>query len=52
MIALELLLPLSMRNFRLAAVAIIGLAVAAVKEWRTANRWDPERATPSLTPSD
>jgi hypothetical protein len=52
MIALELILPLSMRNFTLAAVAIIGLAVTVVKDWRTANRWDPERAAPSLTPSD
>jgi hypothetical protein len=44
MIALELFLPLSMRNFTLAAVAAIGLIVIVVNDWRTANRWARERA--------
>ena len=44
MIALELILPLSMRNVTLTAVAIGGLVTIVVKDWRTANRWDRERA--------
>jgi hypothetical protein len=44
MIALELILPLSMRNVTLTAVAIGGLVTIVVHDWRTANRWDRERA--------
>ena len=40
MIALELTLPLSIRNYTLSAVALIGLATIIVADWRTANRWD------------
>ena len=44
MIALELLLPVSIRNVALAAVAFIGLAAIIIADWRTANRWARERA--------
>jgi hypothetical protein len=44
MIVLELALPLSIRNFTLRAVALIGLAAIIVADWRTANRLDRERA--------
>src|SRR5688500_9084866 len=44
MIALELTLPLSIRNSTLGAVALVGLATIIVADWRTANRWDRERA--------
>ena len=51
MIALELILPLSLRNSTLTVVAIVGLAVTVVNDWRTANRLDRERGAGSLTPS-
>ena len=44
MIALEFMLPLSIRNFTLGAVALVGLAAILVADWRTANRWDRERS--------
>lgn len=47
MIALELALPLSIRNSALRAVAFIGLATVIVADWRTANRLDREHAANS-----
>ena len=52
MIALEFIVPLSLRNFTLAAVALSGLTVIVARDWRTATRWDRERAARHLTPSD
>jgi hypothetical protein len=45
MIALEFLLPLPVRNITLGAVALVGLSAIVVADWRTANRWDRERAS-------
>jgi hypothetical protein len=44
MIALELTLPLSMRNVALGTVALFGLPTIIALDWRAANRWDRERA--------
>ena len=44
MIALEFVLPLSVRNYVLGTVALVGLGVILVTDWRTANRCDRERA--------
>ena len=43
MVILELALPLSFRNQVLTGVAVVGLAVLVVADWRTANRWRRER---------
>ena len=45
MVFLELVLPLTIRNQVLATVAIVGLTVSVVMDWRTANRWRRERET-------
>jgi hypothetical protein len=38
MVALELVLPLAIRNQILSAVAVVGLAAIVVSNWRRANR--------------
>ena len=43
MVALEFVLPITIRNQVLATVAIVGLVVLIVASWRTANRWRRER---------
>jgi hypothetical protein len=43
MVALEFVLPLSVRNLTLATIAVVGLAVITVWNWRWANRLARER---------
>src|SRR5215203_1193013 len=43
MVLLELVLPLSIRNQVLATIAVVGLTLSVVMDWRTANRWRRER---------
>lgn len=47
MVALELVLPLSLRNSVLSAVAVVGLLIVITVNWRTANRWERERTVPA-----
>ena len=44
LVFLEFVVPLSMRVVTLRAVASIGFASIVVMDWRTANRWERERA--------
>jgi SdpI/YhfL family protein len=43
MVALEFVLPISIRTVVLRTVGIAGLGVIVVADWRTANRWRRER---------
>ncbi len=43
MVLLELVLPVAIRTPVLRTIAIVGLAVIVVADWRTANRWRRER---------
>jgi hypothetical protein len=43
MVALEFVLPLSVRNQTLQAIAVVGMASITIVDWRTANRWERER---------
>jgi hypothetical protein len=45
MVALEFVLPIAIRNQVLATVAMVGLPILTVVNWRTANRWRRERET-------
>src|SRR5579871_4417957 len=49
MIALEFVLPVAVRIGVLRAVAVAGLAVIVIADWRTANRWRDERARQQQT---
>jgi uncharacterized membrane protein len=44
MVVLEFVLPLSVRNQTLRAVAVVGLVSITVMDWRTASRWERERS--------
>jgi uncharacterized membrane protein len=44
LVLLELVLPPSVRIEVLRLIAIGGLALVVVADWRTANRWERERA--------
>jgi hypothetical protein len=46
MVALEFMLPASMRKVVLASIGWIGLVGITVADWRTANRWRRERERP------
>jgi hypothetical protein len=43
MVALEFLLPASARIPVLRSIALVGLSIIIVADWRTANRWARER---------
>jgi uncharacterized membrane protein len=45
MVALEFLLPRSVRTLVLATVGWVGLIGIMIADWRTANRWRRERGT-------
>ena len=44
MVVLEFVLPLSVRNQTLRAIAVVGLVSITITDWRTANRWERERS--------
>jgi hypothetical protein len=43
----EFVLPLSMRNEVLRAMASVGFAAIIILDWRTANRWERQRRAAS-----
>jgi len=43
MVALEFVLPLTLRRSVLAAIGWVGLPAILIADWRTANRWERER---------
>jgi hypothetical protein len=45
LVLLEFVLPLSVRNDALRAIATVGFAAIIILDWRTANRWARERNT-------
>jgi SdpI/YhfL family protein len=43
LVALEFVVPVSMRIPTLSIIASVGLAAIIIADWRTANRWERER---------
>ena len=47
MVALEFVLPLSMRIVVLRTIGVAGVVAITIADWRTATRWERERTAPA-----